>query len=197
MSRASRPFSLMVPPEIFLLVTQARMSFSEALVVRGISGRSRTRSKASLWRYSRLSSRSRHDVAGCAALEDAVEAGAQDAGLLRAGRPLVLLQATIEPPDHPLGDLDGVALLVVGGKELVDKAFGMNPAQRMDADAELAGVVGNNDGVRQQPLMADRAPQRTFAGDQNWIGVTFSSVRPSACKCRSHASGDEKIRCSS
>src|SRR6516165_354348 len=90
-----------------------------------------------------------HDVAGCAALEDAVEAGAQDAGLLRAGRPLVLLQATIEPPDHPLGDLDGVALLVVGGKELVDKAFGVNPAQRMDADAELAGVVGNNDGVRQ------------------------------------------------
>src|SRR6516164_7851557 len=35
MSRASRPFSLMVPPEIFLLVTQARMSFSEALVLRG------------------------------------------------------------------------------------------------------------------------------------------------------------------
>src|SRR6266478_4760746 len=44
MSRASRPLSLMVPPEIFRLVTKARMSFSEALVLRGISGRSRTRS---------------------------------------------------------------------------------------------------------------------------------------------------------
>ena len=47
---------------------------------------------------------------------------------MRAGRELVFLQATIEPPNHPLGDLDGVALLVVGGKELMDEAFGMNPA---------------------------------------------------------------------
>jgi hypothetical protein len=38
----------------------------------------------------------------------------------------------------------------------VDEAFGVNPAQRMDANVELAGVVGNDDGVRQQPLMADR-----------------------------------------
>ena len=51
----------------------------------------------------------------------------------------------------------------------MDKTFGVNPAQRMDADAELAGVVGNDNGVRQQPLMADRAPQRTFAGDQDGI----------------------------
>jgi len=46
--------------------------------------------------------------------------------VLRAGRQLVLLQGTIEPPDHSLGDLDGVALLVVGGKELVDEAFGVD-----------------------------------------------------------------------
>src|SRR6516225_6745871 len=43
MSRASRPLSLTVPPEIFRFVTKVRMSFSEALVLRGISGRSRTR----------------------------------------------------------------------------------------------------------------------------------------------------------
>jgi hypothetical protein len=75
------------------------------------------------------------------------EAGAKDLGLLRAGRHLVFLQGAIEPPDHPLGDLNGIALLVVGRNELVDQAFGMNPTQRMDADAELAGVIGNNDGV--------------------------------------------------
>ena len=40
----------------------------------------------------------------------------------------------------------------------------------MDADAELAGVVGNDDRVLQQPLMADRAPQRAFTGDQDRIG---------------------------
>jgi hypothetical protein len=49
----------------------------------------------------------------------------------------------------------------------------LNPAQRMDADPELAGVVGNNDRVRQQPLMADRAPQRAFAGNQDGIGGDF------------------------
>ena len=37
-SRAWRPFSLTVPPEILRLVTKARMSFSEALVLSGISG---------------------------------------------------------------------------------------------------------------------------------------------------------------
>ncbi len=64
MSRASRPLSLTVPPEIFRLVTKVRMSFSEPLVLRGISGRSRTRSKASLWRNSRLSSLSSLDRSG-------------------------------------------------------------------------------------------------------------------------------------
>jgi len=97
-------------------------------------------------------------VAGAAALEDAVEAGAQDLGPFGARRELVVFQATIEPPDHPLGDLDGVALLVVAKNELVDEPFGVNPAQPVDADAKLAGVVGNDDRVLQQTLMMDRAP---------------------------------------
>jgi hypothetical protein len=44
---------------------------------------------------------------------------------------LVLLQGAIEPPDHPLGDLDGVALLVVGGDQLMDQPFGVDSAQRL------------------------------------------------------------------
>ena len=51
MSRAPRPLSLTVPPEIFLFVTKVRMSFSEELVLIGISGRS----SPSLLRNSRLS----------------------------------------------------------------------------------------------------------------------------------------------
>ena len=43
----------------------------------------------------------------------------------------------------------------------------------MDIDTELTGVVGNDDRIRQQPLMADRAPQRGFTGDQNGIGGDF------------------------
>ena len=78
--------------------------------------------------------------------------------MFRTGGKLVFLQGAIEPPDHPLGDLDGVALLVVGGDQLMDEPFGVDPAQRVRADAKLARVVGNNHGVRQQSLMVDRAP---------------------------------------
>ena len=43
-SRHARPVSLRVPPEILRLVTWDRMSFSDPLVWRGISGRSSTTS---------------------------------------------------------------------------------------------------------------------------------------------------------
>src|SRR5271157_2170218 len=74
-------------------------------------------------------------VAG-SALEDAVELRAEEARLFRTRRELVILQAPIEPPDHPLGDLDGVALSVVGGDDLVNEALSVDPAQRVVADAE-------------------------------------------------------------
>src|SRR5271166_5297255 len=51
-SRAWRPLSLTVPPEILRLVTKARMAFSEALVLSGMSGRLSTR-KSSCLRPSR------------------------------------------------------------------------------------------------------------------------------------------------
>jgi len=36
------------------------------------------------------------------------------------------------------------------GDQLMDEPFGVDPAQRVRADAKLARVVGNNHGVRQQ-----------------------------------------------
>ena len=83
---------------------------------------------------------------------------AEFGGALGARGELVLFELAIEPPDHPPGDLDGVALSVVGGNELVDEALGVNPAQGVVADAELPGVVGEDDGAREPILGADRAP---------------------------------------
>ncbi len=40
--------------------------------------------------------------------------------------------------------LDGVALLVVGGNKLMDEALGVDPTERVIADAELASVVGDD-----------------------------------------------------
>ncbi len=98
-------------------------------------------------------------VAGCVAgssLEDAVEAGAQLVGSLRIGRQLVVLQLAIEPQDHPPRELDGVALSVVGGNELVDEPLGVHPARRMLADTELPGLVGDDDGAPDEALLFDR-----------------------------------------
>ena len=86
------------------------------------------------------------------------------------GVELERFELTIEPPDHPPGDFDGVALPVVGGNELVDEALGVNPAQRVVADAELSGVVGEDDGAGEPILGAERAPQRAFAGHAHGIG---------------------------
>ena len=59
----------------------------------------------------------------------------------------------------------------------MDEALGVDPAQAVDADAELAGVVGDDDGARSQALMADGAPERAFGGDQDRIGSAFISGR--------------------
>src|SRR5208283_3783601 len=79
-------------------------------------------------------------------------------------------ELAIEPPDHPSGDLDCVALSVVGGNELVDEALGVNPTERVVADVELPGVVGQDDGVCEPVLGDDRTPQRAFAGQAHGIG---------------------------
>ena len=83
---------------------------------------------------------------------------------------LVFLQLAIEPPDHPPRDLDGLALLVVGGDQLVDEPFGVDPALRVHADAELAGAVRNDDEFAEPALLLNRAPQRAFAGHAHGVG---------------------------
>jgi hypothetical protein len=105
------------------------------------------------------------------ALEDAVEQGGQIDGLFRRRRELVAFQASVEPPDHAPRDFEGVALALVGRQQLVDKALGVHPTQGVLADAELPGVVGDDDGAREQAFSLERAPKRGFAGDANGIGL--------------------------
>src|SRR5215471_1944730 len=83
MSRASRPLSLTVPPEIFRFVTKVRMSFSEALVLRGDFRPIKDAQQRVLAAKQPFERPVEHHVAGSATLEDAIEAGAQDLGLLR------------------------------------------------------------------------------------------------------------------
>ena len=77
----------------------------------------------------------------------------------------------------------------------MDEPFGVDPAQRVRADAKLARVVGNNHGVRQQALMMDRAPERRFAGDEHGIGSDLHRAQAQRLQMTSPSRPrDEKMR---
>ena len=57
------------------------------------------------------------------------------------------------------------------GIEFVNQTFGVDPAQAMRADIELAGVVADDHGVGEQAMRLDAAPQGPFGGDQHGIGM--------------------------
>jgi hypothetical protein len=46
----------------------------------------------------------------------------------------------------------------------------MDPAQAMLADIELPGIIANDDGVAQETMGLDAAPQGAFGGDQHGVG---------------------------
>ncbi len=55
--------------------------------------------------------------------------------------------------------------------EFVNQTFGVDPAQAMLADIELAGVVADDHSVGEQAMRLDAAPQSAFGGDQHGIGM--------------------------
>ena len=77
-----RPFSLTVPPETFRLVTTARMSFSDALVLRGILRALEHAQEFVLVGEEALEESVERRVAG-SAFEDAVEARSEFGRALR------------------------------------------------------------------------------------------------------------------
>lgn len=62
----------------------------------------------------------------------------------------------------------------------MDQSLGMDPAQSMLDDLELAGVIADNDGVAEQAVLLDAAPERAFGGDLHRIG--HDRERPDAEK---------------
>src|SRR5260370_41472438 len=79
--------------------------------------------------------------------EDPVEAAAQGSFPLERRIPLVGLEIAVEPPDQASQALLRRAVPVGEGVELVDQPLGVNPAQPMAADIELAGIVADDDGL--------------------------------------------------
>jgi hypothetical protein len=90
-----------------------------------------------------------------------------------AGRAIttIRLEVGIEPPDQRSHTLLCSAVSVGEGVKLVDKPLGVDPAQSMAAELELAGIVSDDDRVGEQAMGLDAAPQRPFGGDLHRIGA--------------------------
>src|SRR4051794_14483570 len=127
-----------------------------------------------------------------AALEDTVETGAQGGSALWCRISAVGLEVAVEPPDQRAHVLLRDTLPVGEGIELVDQAFGMDPTQGVAADRELAGIVADQDGIRQEAVGLDAAPQCPLGGDQHGSGVTVSAVMPSRSRCACQAAWSAK-----
>ena len=111
--------------------------------------------------------------------EDAIEPRRQGR-LARRGRMAApSLETAVVRPDHAADAALGGALGVGEGIEFVDQAFGVDPAQAMRADIELAGVVADDHGVSEQAMRLDAAPESAFGGDQRGIGMDLQRGEPS------------------
>ncbi len=99
------------------------------------------------------------------AKEDAIEADAQFAAALLAGGGTIRLEVGVEPPDQSADAALRRAVQFGERVEPVHQPFRMHLAQRMPTDRELTGVIADNDGLAQQPVCLDAAPQCAFSGD--------------------------------
>ena len=121
--------------------------------------------------------------------EDPVEPGAQGGPPGRRRLVLVELQVGVEPPHQLTLQVDQPLLLGGDADQPPEVTLGMDPAQGVGEDVELAGVVGDDDGVGQQAARDDRADQGGL-GDQP--PVTGAEAEAARCACQ--AASSAKLR---
>src|SRR3954470_8368653 len=97
------------------------------------------------------------DEAG-AAHKDAVEARPQLAAPTCCWCGTIGLEVGIEPPDQAAHLLLGGALLVSESLQLVHQPLGMDPAERVIADVELAGIVTDDHRLVEEAMLGHRPP---------------------------------------
>jgi hypothetical protein len=101
----------------------------------------------------------------------------------------VVFQIGVELPDQRTHKLLGGTLVVGERVKLVYQPLRMDPAQRMVADSELAGVVADNYSLLQKTVHLDAAPQRAFGRDLHRIGCRRQLRDPKLVKMRLPGSG--------
>jgi len=75
------------------------------------------------------------------------------------------LQISIQLPDAITDILDRLTFFLATGDEFMDCPFGMNPAQSMEQNMELPGIVTEDHQLFGKTVMQNAAQQGTFGGD--------------------------------
>src|ERR1700724_1048864 len=119
------------------------------------------------------------------AREDAVEACPQGSLALPARISAIGFEVAIERPDQFTNAGLRFALLIGEGIECVNETLGMNPAQAMLADIELTGGITDDHRVGQKAMRYDAAPQGSFGGNHDGIGMDLESQDAKPVEMRS------------
>jgi hypothetical protein len=90
----------------------------------------------------------------------------------------------IEPPDEAADALLRGALSVGESVELVDQTLGVHPAEAMQADVELSGVIADDRCLGQETMRFDAAPQSPFGGDADRVGGNLERGNAEALEMR-------------
>src|SRR5690349_1412550 len=143
------------------------MSFSEPLVCSGISGWSSTFSNAALLACSRRSRRS--SVAK--PVRRTKMRSKRACSSLRGRCGPVGLEVGVEPPDQATHLLGG-ALLVGEGLQLMHQPLGMDPAEGMVTDVELASVVTDDHRLVEEAMRGHRPHSAPSVATRTGSGVT-------------------------
>ncbi len=94
--------------------------------------------------------------------ENSVEPDLKVLGRSSAGSSRKVFQQLVKEPDEFAQSLDMFHLAGRRRHQLVQQALGMHPAQRMGADPELSGIVGDDHRIADQAMMANGAPDAGF-----------------------------------
>jgi len=93
-----------------------------------------------------------------AAIEDAIEAGAQLTTTTRRRGGAIRFEISAKPPNQRSDTLLDDALPLGEGVELMDQPFCVDPTQSVTTDVELAGVVADNHRIAQELVRVNAAP---------------------------------------
>jgi hypothetical protein len=94
--------------------------------------------------------------------EDGVEAVRKPGCAARSWRPPVGLERLVEPPDAAADVLLGIGMRFAECIELMDEPLGMNPAERVLCNLELARAVGDDHRAVQEPLLRNQHKLRAY-----------------------------------